>query len=287
MMSWARVIESYEAVPEIYKNSYLALVENTGVLPYTVLAPALSDPRGIMSKEKLLCEINNVFYALEWVGSQVVTTGFRYQDICSLEQGNILIYSWFSISGNTNNGTDAVLTIKFNEATRRHLEPFFSKMRPAPGSPDQSDLKREQAKFDHLISENFKFMNFARGSLVSGEKVIQSIYQPQKRQNVFTVLGHGFYRIIFQAHLTVLTDKEVILIGDVEGMADKLKRKYGGVHCFIPLRSLTSVALEEQPNNLLRFTFIVSSGERVERLFDASHMQELINLKKALETLPG
>jgi hypothetical protein len=287
LLSWARVIDSFETVPDIYKNPYQALVGNTGALPYTVLAPAQGAFRGRKSRERLLCEISDMFYVLERAGAEVFTTGYRSRDICSFEVGNILLYSWFSISGRTNAGAEAASTVEFNEATLRHFEPFFCKMRPAPTGLDQPDPEVEEAKFDYLSTQNFKFMNFARASLAPGERVIQSLYQPRNRQSVIKVLGRNIYRTISPAHLTILTDKEVILIGDVEGIAENKRSRYGGVRRYLPLRSIVSVALQEQPNDLLSFTFNVSPNVQVERLFDAAHLREIDNLKKALETLFG
>jgi hypothetical protein len=286
MMSWASVIDSFETVPDIYKNSYQTLVGNTDALPYTVLAPAQVSPRST-SSERLLCEISGTFYVLERAGSQIVTSGFHYPDICSFELGNILLYSWFSISGRTISGAEAALTVEFNEATLRHFEPFFSKMRPAPTGTDVSDLKAEQAKFDYLSMVNFKFMNFARESLVCGERIIQSLYQPKKRQSLVTVLGRSIYRTISLAHLTILTDQEVILIGDVELVKGNKRSRYGGVRRYLPLRRIVSVTLEEQPNDLVRLTLQVSPDIRVQRLFAASQLQEIEHLKKALESLLG
>ena len=60
MMSWAKVVDSFETIPDIYQNSYQALVGNTDTLPYTVLAPAQVSPRS-KSSERLLCEISGTF----------------------------------------------------------------------------------------------------------------------------------------------------------------------------------------------------------------------------------
>lgn len=287
MLSWAKVMDSFENIPNIYKNSYHALVGNTEGLPHTVLAPAQGNLNGRKSVERLLCEINDTFYVLEPSGTQVVTTGYRYEDICSFEFGNVLLYSWFEISGKSDSAPSSTSTVEFNAACLRHLAPFFSKMRPAPASTDPTDLKLERAKFDYLNAENFKFMNFARESLVSGEKVIQSLYQLPNRESVFSLFGHSFYRTLSLAHLTILTDQEVILIGDTERITENKRSRYGGVWRYLPLRKMASVALDQQPNGLLRLTFYVSPDIQVERFYDASRLREVENLKQAIEALIG
>lgn len=287
MMAWAKVLDCFEAIPTIYQKTYQALVGNTSVIPYTVLAPAQGNLRDRKSAERLLCEVNDTFYVLERSGAQVHTTGYRYPDISSLEVSNILLYSWFAVGGKTNTGSAATVTVEFNEACLRHFEPFFSKMRPAPSALDPLDLKLEQAKLDYLSIENFKFMNFARESLVPGERVIQSLYQPLNRQSVISVLGHSLYRTLSLAHLTILTDKEIILIGDAERITENKRSRYGGVWRYLALHSLSSVALDQQPNGLLSLTFYVSPDIQVERFYDASRLREVEKLKQAIEALIG
>jgi hypothetical protein len=287
MLTWAKVIDAFEAIPTIYQKTYQALVGNTSVMPYTVLAPAQGNLRDRKSAERLLCEVGDTFYVLERAGTQVTMTGYPYAEIGSLELGNILLYSWFSIHGKTNTGSAAVATVEFNEACLRHFEPFFRKMRPAPAGSDPIEFKLEQAKLDYLTNENFKFMNFARESLVAGEKIIQSLYQPQNRQSMIRLFGHSLYRTLSLAHLTILTDQEIILIGDAERITENKRSRYGGVWHYLPLRKVASVALDEQPNNLLRLTFYVLPDIQLERLYDASHLQKVEKLKQGVEALLG
>jgi hypothetical protein len=76
--------------------------------------------------------------------------------------------------------------IPFNTATGRHLAPFVNKMQPAPTGVDKTGWRAELAKLDYLAAASFKFMNYARKSLVRGEKVIQTVWQPPIRQHLFT-----------------------------------------------------------------------------------------------------
>jgi len=287
MMSWARVIDGREAVPEIYQASYQALVGAGAARPYTVLAPAQAGARGHRPAERLLCDLGEALYVLEAAGRQVSTSGFRYADICSFEVGNILLYSWFSIHGRAIDGGEAAATVEFNEATLRHFAPFFKKMRPAPSGADPIALAGERAKLDSLAAENFKLMNFGRECLVPGQPVLQVIYQPGKRQPVLNVLGRSLYRTLFLAHLAILTGREIILIGDAENVAEKERSKYGGVQRYLPLHGLVSVTLEAAPIDLLKMTFRLAGGVQVEKLFDAAHRSEVEALKQRLEELMG
>jgi hypothetical protein len=285
MMSWARVIDSFETLPDIYRNSLQTLTENFEPFPFIVLVPPQAGDWKRKPIERLLCDINNTFYILENADNQVVTTGYRYQDINRLELGNILLYSWFSINGKTIAGNNTISTVEFNEASLRHFEPFLRKMRPAPGIPNPSELIGEKSKLEYLLTENYKYLNFAQQSLVSGEKVIQSLYQSQINQPGLKVLGRTLYHSRSLAHLTILTDREVILIGDAEGISEKKRNKYGGIQCYIPLRSLDSVSVEEEPGDLLRLIFHVSPDEKIAKIFAVSRLQEIDNLKKSIDAV--
>ena len=59
-------------------------------------------------------------------------------------------------------------------------------------------------------------MNYAKRSLLGGEKVIQAIFQPEIRARVFTVLGKSFYRMVSPAKAIIFTDGELIAIREEE-----------------------------------------------------------------------
>ncbi len=284
MLSWARPIEAYDDLPALYRASFQALAGGAADFPYTLLAPPQEGaPEAHRTAESVLCDLDDKLYVLEQIGSQIVTNGFSYSDICSLEVGNVLLYSWFSIQGRSLSGTAGALTVPFNEATLRHFTPFFQKMRPAFTPPAPAALLAEQAKFDPLAGQNFKLMSFARQSLLPGERVLQTIYQPGSRLSLLGWLGKRFAPAIPLSHLTILTDREVILIGDAEGIAERKRSKYGGVRRYLARRSFVSADLERRFDDLLILRLHFSPQVRVERRFDLERLADVENLKKALE----
>lgn len=284
MMSWARVVETLDQVPVLYRESFEKLVNPTGDFPYTVFAPAQSNSRGTTSIEKLILDTDDTLYVLEKAGAKVSTIGFHYDDLYSFQAGNILLYSWFSVVGKTTDGKEATTSVQYNESTLRVFEPFFKKMRPLPEDPAPG-AETEAEKLDYLESENFKFSNFARKSLIRGEKIIQSLYQPPKLSQIDKLFGRSFFRSVFLAHFDILTDKEVILIGEAEWAAQNAGGRYGGVQRYLPLSKIQSVSLDVSPDGLLRLTFQVSAGFNVERLFEKRLKVEVESLKKAVDEL--
>jgi hypothetical protein len=286
MSSWARVIESYDSIPEIYQGSCEMLFRDSQAFPYLVLAPALD---GIRRKttEKLIGEVNDSLVVLERIGQRIVTTAYPLKTVRDVETGSILLYSWITLSGMTSEGVPASSTIEFNTATSRHLAPFLNKIRPAFGDADQTALRAEQAKFDYLALASFKFMNFARESLVCGEHVIHSVWQPEIRRPVATLFGWSFYRTLSTAHLMILTDKEVILIWDDERSTANRGVRYGGVWRYIPLRHIVSVSLAEPAGDLLTLSIHLSPDTHLDTVFAISNQRQVEHLQNEIKQLIG
>ncbi len=289
MLSWARAIESYEEIPEDYKNSCKALLQNRLPFPYVVLAPAISDYKQ-KNTEKLLCEMDGILHIWERTGKQIVSTSFPLNDVYSLEVGSVLLFSWLTINGLTSEGVVGSSTISFNTATRRFLSPFIKQMRPSPVAVNEVDWLTELAKFDHLSSSDFKFMNYARESLVHGDKVICSIMQPRIRKNIFTLFGQKFYRTLVLSHLAFLTNREAVFIRDDERSVEIKGRgeRYGGVWQYVPLRSIASSEITESENGLLTLSIeLAVGGQRLDKTFEASNKKELEDFQRKLNQAIG
>jgi hypothetical protein len=283
MLSWAKVIESYAVVPEVYQDSCKPLLADSHPFPYMVLAPAISGNRHTAT-EKLLCEVDDVFYMWERVGRRIVSTAYPLKTICALEVGSILLYSWLTIRGLTSAGTASSTIIPFNTATGRHLAPFIHKMRPAPTAVDEAGWQAELAKFDYLAAASFKFMNYARESLVRGEKVIQTVWQPPIRQHRFTLFGRSFHRTIALAHLALLTDQEVIFIGDDKQSVDNRGVRYGGIWQYIPLRHIAAATLTEPAEDWVTLSLtLAGGGQRLEKVFAAFNQPALEHFQQELK----
>lgn len=285
MASWAKVIESYSAVPEVYKNAFRKLVGDRPTFPYTVLTPPMA---GFLRKttEKLICEVNDVFYVLERAGRKIIAKAYPLGAMRDVEVGVILLHSWITLSGVTTDGEAASSTFEFSSATGGRLAPFLNKIRSAINGPDDTGLSAERAKFDNLASSSFKFMNYAKSSLMGSAKVLHTVWQPEIRAEG-VLSGWPFYQTVSPAHLTILTDKELILIWDDERVSGNKRARYGGVWRYIPLRSIVSVSLAEQANDLLTFSIELSGNDRLDKVFAAAHKHALEQLQNEVKKLMG
>ncbi len=286
MLSWSKVVESFESMPEVFKSSYKMALGDARPFPYIVFAPSIAGVHG-KTTEKLLCEANDSIYVWEHVGNQVVMTQHPLNAISDLEIGEILLYSWITISGLTKAGMVSSSTVEFNTATSRHFTRFTNRMRPAPVNMDESEQGMEKAKFDYLATESFKFMNYAQESLMRGERVLNILWQPKICKPVISAGKHVFYQTtVSLAHLVVLTDKETIVIQDDEHSRENRGVRYGGKWQYIALRNINTVSLLDHADDLLSLFLTLSPGERqMEILFLASKKQEIVEFQAELEKL--
>jgi hypothetical protein len=281
MMSWARVISSFDEIPVPFKAAYLARVGSQECPPYTVFIPPQPAVRRKRPIERLVFDTGERIHILEHAGGQVTACSYSYSDIALLETGHILLYAWISINGATCSGSTLV---EFNEVTRRYFIPFLQRMRPGEGWLADRGARARQPAFDRLGQASYKFMNYAYDSLYPGQQVIGCLYQPAIRQPRPGLLGRRFSRSIALAHLVILTGDELILVSEVERFAFNRQRKHGGAWQFIPLRSLRRAAVRETPQGLLSLELQITGGWQVTRLFEAEKRGEVEELVEAIQS---
>jgi len=82
------------------------------------------------------------------------------------------------------------------------------------------DLKEQAEESLILLREKFLLR-----LVMGGEKVIHSILQPEIRESMFTVLGKTYFRTISPPHMSILTDRELIMIR--EELTRRKEDRYG------------------------------------------------------------
>jgi hypothetical protein len=285
MSSWAKVIESPEAVPEVYRSSFNTVLGHEPTMPYTVFAPAIAGLRH-RTTEKLLCEAHDTIYVWERAGRRAALTVYPLETISDLEMGEILLFSWITIGGVTQAGEVSATTIEFNTATSRHFARFVSLIRPAPDPLAGLALDVEQAKFNYLTAESFKFGSFACSSLIEGEQVHQIVWQPKIRKPLTRLGKFTLYQTLSLSHLAILTDKELIVIQDDERTRENRGVRYGGKWRYVALKHIDAVALSVQRDDVLTLSLTLAPGGRqLESIFAASRKEQLARLQAGLEKM--
>ncbi len=284
MLSWPKVIKSMDEVPDAFRTFFKTWLGDTAEFPHVILSPAKT---GFFSasSDKLICQMNDTIYVVEQFRDRIIANGYTPENIRDVEVGVVLLHGWITIKGINKEGVPAVSMFLFNSAQSEMFSSFIAKIRSAPAKPDEAALNTEKSKLDYLSQLDFKFMNYARSSLMGGERVIHSVWQPEIFTTVGAVLGLSLTRSLSPAHLALLTDKEMILIQDEPRSRGNKGVRYGGIRHYIPLRSIGAVSLIEQANDLVTLSIHLSEDERVDSLFAVSKEKELLQLKTEIEKL--
>ena len=278
--SWAKPIKSYDEVPEFFKRFFTH--NGSREFPYAVLTPSFS---GFIhtTTEKLICDYEHEIYVLERRGNDFDVNCYPLEEINCVEVRTILLDSSIIISGVTKDGVPASSAFRFNSTTDFLFIPILHRMRHAPTVSSTSAHNMELDKFDSWKCVNFKFMNYARRSLLVGEKVIHSILQPEIRDVVLKVLGKTYDRVIYPTLASILTDRELIMIRE-----EKVQRgdgKYGGIWQFIPLKKIRALSLGVVDKNLLILSVKLPDRAPLEYLFRSSTEREINRLQNLFNEL--
>jgi hypothetical protein len=134
-------------------------------------------------------------------------------------------------------------------------------------------LRAETEKFDRWRETNFKFMNYAKRSLLGDERVLHAIMQPEIRTHEFTILGREFYRLVSPTHVSILTDREMIII--IEGETRSAGERYGGTWHYIPLSRIADLSLTRRDGGNPVMSVLPMGAAPVLSLFHSAAEPEL------------
>jgi hypothetical protein len=277
-LSWARRVETYEAVPEAFRDFFRPLQEAGGGLPYSVLTPSYE---GFLHQavERLVCDPGDEIHILERSKKGYKDTCYPLDGISSLEYRKVLLDSHIRISGKTKQGQYESLILRFNTVSEGHFTPLMTRMRG--GTPEAPDfgVHPDLEKFIAWMQVNYKFMMLGIRSLMAGEKVLQIHLQPEIRVPVVTLFGRTFSRSVSPTHAIILTDREIITIRE-DGW-------YGGIRDYLPLWKVETIALNEKNKGLLEICIEMKDDNRFVYLYPASARGEVQEIVERCRELMG
>jgi len=284
-LSWARAIQARADLPQFYHGFMDELLAGRA-FPYAVLMPRFL---GLARRdlEHLIFSLEGDLYILARDKQRLTSIRYALADIHYVEVGSILLHSWLTFSGLAE-GHLTQSTLHFNAVNDQLLTPFIEQIRPVQ-QPAATDLPTEQCKFDYLLNENYKFMNYARRSLLSGERVIQPLLQPEIRATLITLLGRSWSRMVTTAHIHILTDSEWIIIRDDEhAPMGSGQVRHGGIWTYVPLDRLTRVSLSTRQDERLTLTLHFPNDNRFESVFAPTNREGIAAFLKQLALVaPG
>ncbi len=271
-LSWAKRIEDYAAVPANFRGFFESFSGGHRPFPYTVITPTYE---GFLHRasEKLLCDFDDRLYILKKHDDSFVAECYPYMGISYVERGTVLLASWLKINGITTHGVPATLTFRFNSVTEELFAPFVDRSRQISVVPENVEAGSSADPFSQFERQNFKLMNYARRSLLPGEKALCTVLQPEIRMELLAVAGRHYYRTLSTAHMTILTDCELIIIREDERGYNAVK--YGGIWDFVPLNKIVSFSVSERRDHLLVLTIQLPASASLDLLFQPSMKSEI------------
>lgn len=270
--TWVRPIESADEAPEAFRK-YLAEYDCSGEpFPYAVFLPperAFSDK----VNAKVVCATDKEIHIYEKDRKKVRKTVLPIECIQYIECGSVLLSSWITLRGLAQ-GNPVSVTVKINTTVVSLLRPIIDKIRRVSTIEESkaglAAVNEERAKFDYLISQNFKFMNLGQCSIAPGEKVEKILYQPEVKEKKLQLLGKAFFKTLVKNYMVVLTNKEMILIKEPE---ERFLR-YGSINRYIPLQNVKDIAISDN-NALVNIAINLTEEEKYQLELHSSMMGEI------------
>lgn len=280
MRIWVRRLRSFEETPQEFQPAFPEYEDH---FPYTLLIP--EDRFSLFRKRNkmILCMYEDRFVLLEALRNGIRTFSNRFADVLYLERGKILLYSWLKIVTLSD-----TLLIRFNTTNEYLFDPVIEEIRQGMSNSHPNDGalgedEQELSKFDYLRTVNFKYMNYGRKSIRPGDSVIGTVYQPERCIQEFKLFNRTLFRRYATDHLSVLTEKELILIKEDKRVKTDKDSKYGGVFTYIPRRQIHNVSFVPSPGNSHCTMEITLPGNtRLAAEFSSAN-EELELLQRSLE----
>jgi hypothetical protein len=280
-LSWAKQLETPLDIPPVYAGRVTALADQAGIFPYCVLTPSYA---GFLTHgtERLLCCPAGEIHVLEQVNGELSDTIYAQTAIDLMEFGTVLLKGWLKIVGTDSTGRHVVTMLKFNTVTDYLFTPILQQWRRAQGEQGTAVLAHEQAKFDYLTPDHYKFMSIARRVILPGDRVLAAIMQPELRTPLATLFGHAYTRFHAPACLVILTDRELIIAAEEDRSWWDSGSRYGSISTYIPLRKIADIAARALPDGSWQCTLQLFSGEQRQLDFTAAQTPDLARLINSL-----
>jgi hypothetical protein len=278
-LSWARRIDAIDDLPEPYRDP-VSLALHGATLPYSVLCPAFAR-HAKPARETLVLAIDDRLHLFARRGADVAATSFGLSDVHALEVGDVLLDSWLTVHGRTEDGTGQSATVRFNSVGMELMLPFVDLSRPPVRGASTKAEGREPTMLRSLSWRSLKYYNLARSLWRDGDRLVDVLLQPaipSRRRPALPFLR----REIAPAHLVLLTDSELIIASDIAGRGSRDDR-YGHVRTHLPLRHVVDAHAVTRPDGLSVARIGLSSGDAIEVVFElATDVGDLVsNLEAA------
>lgn len=280
----AKVMESYDDVPEIYREFFQSHPPRGQAFPYAVLTPTYEMSDGWVTG-KLLCAIDHTLYVLEETEAGVIKVCYPIDEINYVEVTHGPSDLFVKIDGVNNLGIPTSSVFGCSNTSKIIFTPLFQRIRLRIVSLNEKAPSRRLERLDRWNELQSEVMDMARHCLLPGETVVHAILQPEIRGSLFSNPEGGFRRVKSPTHTCILTDKELVLIR--EDPSRGRKDTCDTICNFIPLDKIDSLSVNRDNGSTLSVSFRLSNGDSFNPLFDVSLENEVNQfLDQTRESMP-
>lgn len=271
MESWSIEVKSFEQLPEFFQDAFRGLFSLESVFPHTVYTPGFKFGQSSTNPTIITVDDSRLI-VLEMLQGEIKQNSFSLIDINYVEHGAALLRSWFTVSGSID-GKLVSANIEYNTVSQPLFDSIIKKVRLSSNVFDETLPVPETEQFEYLFSKDFAFSNYAKLSILQGEKVIRHVYE---------------HNVNYLTYMAILTDKELIVLKD--DILDRTKfGKYGIIRQYMPINRIRSIAIQKNPvrangNNILGNDLILELSVHLHKKDALSYPFTMSNMD-ALESL--
>jgi len=284
--SWARVVDSLDNVPAIYQDQVRAISEAHGCFPYTIVTPTYA---GFLSKgsEKLICAFNEILYVLTYSSDHLESQSVEYSTITYTQHAFVLLKSWLKLTVAVTDTAPKQFVFRYNSASESCFIPLIEIIRSHSRIQSNPIDPIEDNNLQFLEQLDYKLFNYGVRGLLPNQLIRSTLYQPAVQHYLIRVHRAVLTRTLFPAHLSILTDNELILVSDGEQTHWHNNRRYGGVWTYVPLCMIDHVSVVDESKDLLTLKYDLADAESLIRKFRIEYFAEVTQFIQEIKQLRG
>ncbi len=278
MKSWAVKIDVKEKIPAVFQKTMEQVLKECTDIPYMIYAPR-NEKKGKPAQDTLLAMSGKVVWILLDEDEEATVFRFPMDEIQVIQVGNVLLQSWIKVCGHTSNGNDCV-TVYFDTVVEELFVPLVETVRSHMIGIDSESGTTETEELNYLKEMSLKFYNYAVQSVLPGQKVCCSVFQP----GVLGMASSSSSDHDTTPSLLVLTDEELTVIQETKQEKGESVRKYSGIWSHVPRRAIVRVATETLDEGWEQLEVGMTGQEPIKTLWDPRNKQALQRVTSSLKT---
>ena len=278
MKAWAIKINHPEKIPAAFQQSMEQILKESADFPYVISAPK-NEKTGKPERDTLLVMTEEAVWVLVDQEHKVAVVRFPMEGVQAVQMGTVLLQSWVKICGKSE-GNFECAAVYYDTVMEELFVPVLDHVRAKMLRMTLEGPEPQVDELNYLKDVSLKFYNYGVQSLLPGQKVCCSVYQPKVDEE--NVKKSGKHEMA--PHLFVLTENELILIQETEQEERSATQKYSGIWTYFPISQIARFDVETQEDGKwMRASVCAEGQEPVQVVIDPRNRQAIQVLANQLK----